>query len=307
MQGERHGLSRGNVDMSASDFDDLCDGPLAPVLAGLETVRQAAIRRFWMMMAGFVVAALAALIFIPNFGLRLFTAFAIGLVGWIVSSRPLDRAGRALKDPVLAAIGSARGVTYAAKNFVADGYEAIHPLFGRPGGRDFRDRFLGEDDGRAFAFYEATLVSGSGKSRREVFNGLVISLKRHPVQSETIVIPDRGLFNFFSPGQGLERVRFEDDPDFEQKFEVYSTAIGEAKALINPVVREQLKAWRAAHGKVIVRLAGEDATVALAGKGDRFEVGSMLKSTPGRERVRAVWDDLEQGMVQMRQVNRVFG
>lgn len=293
--------------MSVSDFDSLCDGPLAPALAGLETARQAALRRFWLMMAGFGIAALAALIFIPSFGLKVFVAFMIGLVGWVVASRPLDQAGRALKEPALAAISGAKDITHAASGFVADGYEAIHPLFGRPNSRLFRDRFQGEDGGRSFAFYEATLVSGSGKSRREVFNGLIFSIKRRTVMGETIVIPDRGLFNFFSPGKALERVRFEDDPAFEQQFEVYSTQPNEARSLVNPVVREQLKAWRAAHGKVFVRFADEDVTAALASEGDRFEVGSMLKSTPGRERVRAIWDQLEAAMDQMRQVSRALG
>ena len=205
------------------------------------------------------------------------------------------------------AIAGARGLTYAADGFTADGYEAIHTLFGRPNSRNFRDRFEGEENGRHFVFYEASLVSRSGKSRRTVFNGLIHTLARRPVQGETVVVPDRGLFNFFSPGRGMERVRFEDDPEFERGLEVYSTRPDAARALINPVVRQQLKAWRTAQGKVLVRLAGDKVTVALAEPGDRFEPGSMMKNTPGRERVRLIWNDLNEAMDQMRQVARALG
>lgn len=293
--------------MATTDFDTLCDGPLAPVLSGLEASRQAAVKRFWLMTAGFAALAVVAMIVVPGMSLKLFLVMAILIVGWIVASRPLDQAGRALKEPALAAISGARGLTYDIGGFAADGYEAIHPLFGRPNSRTFRDRFEGEENGRRFVFYEASLVSGSGKSRRTVFNGLIHTLARHPVQGETVVVPDRGLFNVFSPGRGMERVRFEDDPEFERGLEVYSTRPDAARALVNPVVRQQLKAWRTAHGRVFVRLAGDQVTVALAEPGDRFESGSMMKATPGRERVRAIWNDLEAVMSQMRQVAGTLG
>lgn len=293
--------------MADDQFDALCDGPLAPALAGLETARKQAVQRFWMIMGAGVVVAVAAIV-LTRFGVLgwVIAIFAL-LGGWIFASMPMSRAARTLKDPTLQAIGAAQGFTHTPDGFIADGYEPLHPLLGRPNSRQFRDRFHGEHEGQPFVFYEATLVSGSGKSRREVFNGLIYSLKRRPVQGETVIVPDRGLFNWVKPGSGMERVRFEDDEAFEKKFEVYSTRPDEARGLINPVVRQQLAAWRETHGKILVRIAGEDITAAFAGKGDRFEPGSMMKATPGRERVRAMWHDLEAAIAHLRQVRQTLG
>lgn len=293
--------------MSTQDFDALCSGPLAAVIEGLETSRKQAVQRFWMIMGGAAVAGVLAILLF-RFGFVGWVIAGLALLGgWIFGSGPLSKAGRALKDPTLQAIGAARGFSHTPDQFVADGYEPLHSLLGRPTARTFRDRFHGEDEGRAFAFYEANLVTGSGKSRREVFNGLIYSLRRDPVQGETVIVPDKGLFNFFKPGQGMERVKFEDDPDFEKRFEVYSTRPDEARGLINPVARERLKAWREAHGKVIVRIAGDETTAAFAGRGDRFEPGSMMKSIPGRERVQAIWTDLDGALIHMRQVRQTLG
>lgn len=293
--------------MSVSEFDALCDGPLAAALAGLEAARKSAVQRFWMILGGAVALGVVLLVLLGlnEIGWVLLVFLAIG--GWILGSMQLNKAARTLKDPCLSAIGQARGFSHEAERFTADGYEGLHPLFGRPSQRTFRDRFHGEDAGQAFAFYEANLVTGSGRTRHEVFNGVVYALRRRPVQGETVIVPDKGLFNFFKPGKGMESVKFDDDPEFEKRFEVYSTRPDEARALVNPVVRETLKTWRANHPKIFIRIAGDEVTAAFSGKGDRFEAGSMLKSLPGRERVRAIWDDVERALGHLRHVRQTLG
>lgn len=292
--------------MSASDFDGLCDGPLAPALAGLEDARKAAVKKHWITIGiAAVIAVLAVVLF--RFGVFGWVIAILALVGgWIFASGHLSKAGRTLKDPALQAITGARGMTYAATGFTADGYEALHPLFGRPNSRSFSDRFSG-DEGGPYAFYEATLVTGSGKSRREVFKGLIFSLKRGMVQGETVIVPDKGLFNFFKPGAGMERVKFEDDGEFEKRFEVYSTRPDEARSLVNPIVREKLKAWRETYGKVIVRISGEELAVALTKRNDHFEVGSMTKAIPGRDRVRGIWNDVDATVGLTRDIRSTLG
>ena len=292
--------------MSATDFDGLCDGPLAPALAGLEDARKAAVKKHWITIGiAAVIAVVAVVLF--RFGVFGWVIAVFALVGgWIFASGHLSKAGRSLKDPALQAITGARGMTYAASGFTADGYEALHPLFGRPNSRSFSDRFTG-DEGGPYAFYEALLVTGSGKSRREVFKGLIFSLKRRMSQGETVIVPDKGLFNFFKPGAGMERVKFEDDGEFERRFEVYSTQPDAARALVNPVVREKLKAWRETYGKVIVRIAGEDLAVALTKRNDHFEVGSMTKAIPGRDRVRGIWNDVDSTVALARDIRSTLG
>ena len=293
--------------MSQLDLDQLCDGPLAPALEGLETRRRAAVRRFIWIMAGFAVLAIAALIFIPDMAFKVLGAGAILFSGWLIASRPLEATARALKGPAVTALSEARGLTYQATDFSADAYEAIHPLFNRPNSRIFRDRFAGERGGANFAFYHATLIAGSGKSRREVFKGLIYVMTRRPLRGETVIMPDRGLFNFFTPGSGLERVRFEDDPDFERAFEVYSTQPDEARALINPIARQTLNGWRSGSSPLIVRLAADQVTVAMADREDPFGVGPMLKPIPGRDRIQGLWDDLDRALTRVHQIQSVFG
>lgn len=294
--------------MSSTDFESLCDGPLREALEGLEATRAKAVKRFWITLGA--ALGLAVLIFVMPLGLEVQLVLAIILVigGFIFASMPLNKAGRGLKHPVLEAVCAGRGMSYTPDKFVGDGYEGLHSVFGKPNERTFTDRFAGEIDGRAFAFYEANLVSGSGKSRQEVFNGLVFATGRSSgLVGETVVAPDRGLLNVFKPGKGMERVKF-DDAEFEKMFEVYSTQPDEARGLINPVVQQKLKDWRGRKGRLYVRLAGNEVAVAFHEAGrNRFEPGPMLKSMPGRERVRGIWDDVERTMDQLRDIVRHLG
>ena len=114
--------------------------------------------------------------------------------------------------------------------------EAKKPLFGSwLSHSGFTDLVYGEDsDGKRFAFYEGTLSQGHGKHRTQVFSGQFYAFQRRRTGSGQIVaVPDRGLFNFFKPSGGFQRVRFETDPDFEKKFEVYATDSAEGSMLFS--------------------------------------------------------------------------
>ncbi|WP_296815908.1 DUF3137 domain-containing protein [Brevundimonas sp.] len=294
--------------MSATDCDALCDGPLSEALAGLEATRSKAVKRFWTILG--VCLLLAAVVFFIPMGLevQLVLAVILAVGGFIFASMPLTKAGNSLKHPVLQAVCSTRGMSYTPENFVGDGYEGLHPVFGKPTSRTFSDRFAGEDNGRSFAFYEANLVTGSGKSRQEIFNGMVFTASRGSgLVGETVVAPDRGLLNVFKPGKGMERVKF-DDAEFERYFEVYSTQPDEARSLINPIVQAKLKEWRGKKGKLYARIAGDQVAIAFHESGkNRFEPGPMLKSVPGRERVRNICADVDRSMDQLRDIVRHLG
>lgn len=294
--------------MSATDFDALCDGPLREALEGLEATRSKAVKRFWITLGGGLLLALALFLFLPGLEVKIIAFVIVAVGAFVFASMPLDKAGKGLKHPVLEAVCSSRGMTYTADRFVGDGYDGLHPVFGKPTSRVFTDRFAGEDGGRAFAFYEANLVTGSGKSRQEIFNGVVFTTTRASgLTGETIVAPDRGLLNVFKPGKGLERVKF-DDAEFEKYFEVYSTQPDEARRLINPVVQVKLKEWRGKKGKLYARIAGDQVAVAFHETGkNRYEAGPMLKATPGRERVRAICADVDRSMDQLRDIVRHLG
>lgn len=298
----------GDAEMSSTDVDALCDGPLAPLLAGLEQTRKKAVGRYQLGLGITAVLVVLAFLIPGPLAMKLVVAFFVGLIGWVVSGLGLDKVSKGLKDPAYAAICEARGMTFSGTGFQPDGYEGLSKLFGQPNSRNFSDRFAGEEEGRPYAFYEAALVKGSGKSRREVFNGLIVATRRRSgLAGETVVAPDKGLFNFFTPGGGMQRVKFEDDPEFEKKFEVYSTNPDEARGLINPVSRAKLQELRQSNSAVTVHFVADMVCVALHDRKNRFEAGPMMKSVPGRERIRAMIDDLDRALDQMRDIRRTFG
>ena len=171
----------------------------------------------------------------------------------------------------------------------------------------FSDLFHGNDqDGLRIAFYEASLRKRSGKSTYVVFSGQVYAFQRRArSNAEIVIVPDRGLFNFFKPAPGAERVKFETDPEFERKFEVYATEPGAAQLLIGSDVRRTLLELRQA-GKVFAYIGGEDAFVAVAGK-NRFEPGGMFRPTPSDQRIRAMFDDVCASVALLERLKAVLG
>ena len=120
------------------------------------------------------------------------------------------------------------------------------------------------------------------------------------------IVPDRGLFNFFKPAGGLQRVKLESDPEFEKKFEVYATGEMEARQLLfDTAFRQRLLALRE-DGRVFVYLGATDALVAATGW-DRFEPGSMLRSKPGDERVRSMVEDVCATLATLRALKAKLG
>jgi len=166
----------------------------------------------------------------------------------------------------------------------------------------FTDLFQGTDaDGRRFAIYEAALSRQSGKSFTIVFSGQIYVFQRRArAAGRIVVVPDRGLFNFWKPERGLERVAFPSDPAFEKKFEVYATEPLAAQMRLGGEARRKFLAWRLG-GKVLAYLGPEDVLVAIPGK-NRFEVGSLFRSRPGAERVRTMFDEVRAALATLKSV-----
>jgi hypothetical protein len=113
------------------------------------------------------------------------------------------------------------------------------------------------------------------------------------------------LFNFFKPAPGAVRVKFEADPEFEKKFEVYATEASAAQLLIGRDVRRTLLELRQA-GKVFAYVGGDDAFVAVTGK-NRFEPGGMFRSTPSDQRIRVMFDDVCASATLLERLKAVLG
>ncbi|HYI64674.1 MAG TPA: DUF3137 domain-containing protein [Allosphingosinicella sp.] len=286
------------IEYSEGDYRELCRaGRVAMEIGTVEEHRRHALRTFWLHVLGGIVLAAAlawSLIAADWIELGIFLAIAIFTLAVVLGLRALGRVGLALKLPVLEALAEKGGLTFLSDGFDPPVYpEARKALFGKwLSSQTFSDLFQGVDqEGRGFAFYEGHLMRSTGKSSHTVFQGQIYAWQRRAKGGgEIVIVPDRGLFNFFKPVSGMERVKFESDPEFEKKFEVYAFEPYQAQSLLGTDVRRALIELRQA-GRVFGYVGPEDILIAATGK-NRFEAGSMFRSTGGEQRVRAMFDDV---------------
>ena len=288
------------IQLTNGDFQTLCSaGIVRERIGALEGERKAAVRKFWLRGSLGLALAAAALAALLNAGWEVvaFLVFAALLVGtFIAAAAPLMAAREGLKHPVLDEVARKAGLEYLPDDFTPPALaSACALLFGGGGfcSETYSDLFNGRDEeGRGLAVYEACLQRRAGKNSYVVFSGQIYAVQRRPgAQGRTVVVPDKKIFNFWKPASDMERVRIEGDPAFEKKFEVYSTHPMEARELLfDTAFRARLLELRKA-GRVFVYAGPEEALVAATGK-DRFEPGSMLRSRPGEERVKLMFDDV---------------
>lgn len=296
------------IDYSEDQFRDLCrGGGVGLEIGGLEQKRASVLRHFWLVLVvGLALTGLAAWWAISMgqliagvIGASVLAMVVMGLAVW-----PLGRVSRDLKLPFLEALAQKGGMTYVAHRFEPPVFaEARDALFGSwLTTQTFTDLFQGTDaDGRRFAVYEATLSRQSGKALVIVFSGQIYAFQRRARSAgQIVVVPDRGIFNFFKPQRGMDRVAFAGDPDFEKKFEVYAAEPSAAQLLLGSEARRKFLEWRQS-GKVLAYIGPEDVLVAIAGK-NRFEVGSLFRARPGLERVRTMFDEVRAALATLRSV-----
>jgi hypothetical protein len=303
------------IQLTATDFQTLCaTGTVRERIGALEGERRAAVRKFWLRGTIGLVLTGAALATLLNAGWEVmaFLVFAAFLVGtFVAAAAPLMAAKEGLKHPVLEEVAKQAGLEYFPSDFAPPAFGGGRALlFGGSGfsSQTFTDLFNGTDEeGRGFAVYEACLQRRSGKNTYTVFSGQMYAVQRRPgVQGETVVVPDRKIFNFWKPSSAMERVRIEGDTAFEKKFEVYSTHPMEARELLfDSAFRARLLGLRES-GRVFVYAGPEEALVAATGK-DRFEPGSMLRSRPGEERVKLMFDDVCASLDLLRELKAKLG
>ena len=303
------------MSFTATDFATLCaHGPVAEQIGTIEERRGAAIRRFWLMLIGGLAATallgwVIANAFAPAAGFLTF--FGLGILLVVFALMPLSSAGAAIKHPTLEALAKQGGMSFTPSGFTPPAFEeAKKPLFGSwLSSATFTDLFYGTGaDGKGFAFYEATLTQGHGKHRAVVFTGQVYAFERSRTQAgDVVAVPDKGLFNFFKPSGGFQRVRIEGDDAFEKKFEVYAVDEAAARMMFagSAEARRLLLELREA-GKVFLYVGPNDVLAAVTG-GDRYEPGSMFSSKAGEERVRLMFDDVCAAMEIVKRLKAVFG
>jgi hypothetical protein len=287
------------AEFTASHFADLCSqGPVKEQITTIEDRRSRAVARFWKVLAlgtvaALILAFLAGSLFNGAVGWILFLVSMVGL--FIYAWNPLAAAAEAIKRPTLEAIAAQGGMTYMPAGFEPPVLgQAKRALFGSwLSHSGFTDLLYGTDgEGRNFAVYEGTLSQGHGKHKAQVFSGQFYGFQRRRTQQgEIVAVPDRGLFNFFKPSGGFQRMRFESDPEFEKKFEVYATEAAEAEMLFGSMTLRRTLLELRESGRIFLYVGPTDVLAAVTGP-NRFEPGSMFKAKGGEERVRLMFSDV---------------
>jgi hypothetical protein len=285
-------------EFTADHFTDLCNtGDVREQISGLSARRKAALRSFWIRLAVGLVITAAAVLSLWEAGWLAVAAIA-GVLALVCTSvacwQPLARVSEGLKVPVLEGLAARAGLEYIPADFAPPVYdEARGVLFGAVTSQSFTDLFHGKDaEGRGYAVYEACLQRRVGKNTATIFSGQLYGLQcRAGRQGCTAIVPDKGLFNFFKPARGMERVKIAQDPAFEKKFEVYSTAPHEASSILFDSDLRRLLLGLRESGRVLAYVGPEEVLVAVMGK-NRFEAGSMFSARGGEERARAMFEDV---------------
>lgn len=143
-----------------------------------------------------------------------------------------------------------------------------------------------------------TKETGSGKNRQTVtvFKGLFILLSMNKnFSGKTLVKKDFGrLGNWFSQKFGdKENVKLE-DPEFEDKFEVFSTDQIEARYLLTPSVMERLltlaNIFRS--GALQCSFYDDKLLLMIPSDQDRFETGSIFKPATFVDEINTILQEL---------------
>jgi hypothetical protein len=303
------------IQLTTADFGSLCAAATVRERIGaLEGERKAAVRKFWTRgLIGLALAAAAlATLLSSGWEVMAIVIFIVFLIGtFIAAAAPLMAAKEGLKHPVLEEVAKQAGMEYLPSDFTPPAFAAACTLLFGSGGfcsQTYSDLFNGTDEeGRGFAVYEANLQRRAGKNTYVVFSGQMYAIQRRPgAQGEIAIVPDRKILNFWKPSGDMERVRIEGDEAFEKKFEVYATHPMEARELLfDSDLRARLLELRK-NGRVFVYAGPDEALVAATGK-DRFEPGSMLRSRPGEERVRLMFDDVCASLDLLRELRAKLG
>lgn len=285
------------------DADRLMAGELGIWLSEQVQVRELAIEKSnsRVFKAGLALLPLAAFLWILapiDFQAKFFlTMIAFG-GAWVWTQGPKREARKQVKTGINEAIASALGLAYSHD---CDGSEAFEksrrfrllPSYDRA---SFEDLWSGETAGHPFELHETHLEErrGSGKHRRwvTVFRGAILSVGfKQSFHGTTLLARDGQFSKFFGgakdsvklDGVVLDRADMV-SPEFEDRYDVYTSDQTEARWMIHPEYIERLLAVEQAFGgrDSAVLFTGGKMVLALPGA-DLFESGSL---DPAEDRVR---------------------
>ena len=298
-----HRLAPPGDPLEGAGFDAVYEQKIKPELVKREAERQGAVKTFLL-----ALAAGGVLIFLENmlwasltgqagqgadFRIEGATIALAAFLGYL----PIARVARNAKVGVIRALCEPLGVSYSVSGFQAPSFDSFlaFNLLPHPSDKSFEDYFTGRRGDTEFAFCEATLHQGSGKSRRLVFQGQLfrlITAKR--LGSTTVVLRNTGWMNHFECPQGLKAVGLE-DPTFNKAFCVFGSDQVEAREVLTPTFMEELTGLETAYAGGHIRCAFDATQLLIALEGpNRFEIGGMFSTLVDPGRVEGIARNIEQ-------------
>ena len=273
-------------------------GKLGTWLEGQNAERaavKAKVSRIWMLaIAAACAVAVAVTLVGDNIGAGMQFGFFTGLAGFGIAEwvkRPMINR---LKGGINSAIAKALELDYVVEVEPGSAFEraCLFQLLPSHDDARFADGWRGNLGGRLFAMHEAKLTEerGGGKSRRTVtvFEGQVLTIGfNRQFTSTTLLEPNAQRRKFFIGaekeqvtigGVPLERVDMT-NPQFEERFTLWSNDQVEARYLVHPEYLERLLAVEQAFAGEDIRALFQNGQLLVTLKtGDLFESGSLDSS-----------------------------
>lgn len=291
------------------DVDALMAGTLGQWLSEQEHVREAAKKKTWnrrfivllilLPLVAFIVVALRA-----DFGLIFWMAGAVGIAGFAWAEMPKREAIKRVKVGINDAIAEALGLQYShdcepGMPFQLSKSCKLLPSHDRA---SFEDHWSGHFGDIPFTLHETKLEErrGSGKNRRwvTVFQGLVMSIGyKRRFHGTTLLVRDNAHRRFFGgkkdnitvEGMQLDYADMT-HPEFEDRFDIYTSDQVEARHLIDPLYVERLIALeRSYRGQDVATIFHEGSIVVTLKAGNMFESGS-IEASDDRHRLQRTID-----------------
>lgn len=240
--------------MNFSTLSDKLDGfdkhyrsELKPVLDELEVKRKQASSIFFKVLSGLILILVPLATVINDSDTNIFLAVgAFFICGYFYNN--VRKVRKEAKQQVLEELSKFLEIEYQVKpnSSVINDYKGLS-LIPSYDEQTLEDGFAGIAEGVDFNLFEANLVNVSRdkdgkKSRTTVFRGLLAKFDFHKDFAGTTIIKNdmTGIGNFLTGWSNKgNRVKLE-DPDFERKFEVYSTDQIEARYLLTPAFMERI-------------------------------------------------------------------
>ena len=141
------------------------------------------------------------------------------------------------------------------------------------------DYFTGEYQGVGITVSEETLITGHGKNKHTVFDGIIIELEMNKNFNGQTVVFARSFFRLPRSTPHMSQVTLE-DPNFNKKFKVYATDQVEARFLLTTVFMENvIKLKEMYHGKAVeMSFFDNNVLIAIPTSKDMFETTSLFRS-----------------------------